>query len=39
MSFTIYTHDGMKVIQWFSEIDNLLKSMINNPKDRYQRNV
>ncbi len=39
MSFTIYTHDGMKVIQWFSDIDNLLKSMINNPKDRYQRNV
>ncbi len=39
MSFTIYTHDGMKLIQWFSDIDNLLKSMINNPKDRYQRNV
>ena len=39
MSFTIYTHDGMKVIQWFTDIDSLLKSMINNPNDRYQRNV
>jgi hypothetical protein len=39
MSFTIYTHDGMKVIQWFSTIDDLLKSMINNPTERYYRNV
>jgi hypothetical protein len=31
-------HDGMKVIQWFSTIDELIKSMINNPKDRYWRN-
>ena len=39
MSFTVYTHDGMKVIQWFSTIDDLLASMIKNPHDRYQRNV
>jgi hypothetical protein len=38
MSFTIYTHDGMKVIQWFSSIDELIISMIKNEKDRYQRN-
>jgi hypothetical protein len=38
MSFTITTHDGMKVIQWFSTVDELLKSMIKNPKDRYWRN-
>ena len=30
-------HDGMKIIQWFSTIDELIKSMINNPKDRYWR--
>ena len=39
MSFTIITHDGMKVIQWFKNIDDLLESMINNPNDRYIRNV
>ena len=39
MSFTIITHDGMKVIQWFSTIDDLIKSMINNPNDSYIRNV
>jgi len=39
MSFTITTHDGMKVIQWFKNIDDLLESMINNPTDRYFRNV
>jgi hypothetical protein len=38
MSFTIYTHDGMKVIQWFFSIDELIFSMINNPKDAYHRN-
>ena len=38
MSFTIYTHDGMKVIQWFSTIDELIASMIANPKDSYWRN-
>jgi hypothetical protein len=39
MSFTIYTHDGMKVIQWFFNIEELIKAMINNPLDRYHRNV
>jgi hypothetical protein len=39
MSFTIIQHDGMKVIQWFSIIDDLINSMINNPNDRYIRNV
>jgi hypothetical protein len=39
MSFTIYTHDGMKMIQWFSNMDELIRSMLNNPKDRYWRNV
>jgi hypothetical protein len=38
MSFTIYQHDGMKVIQWFFNTDELIKSMLNNPKDRYHRN-
>jgi hypothetical protein len=31
MSFTIYTHEGMKVIQWFFNIDKLIK-------DKYHRN-
>jgi hypothetical protein len=39
MSFTIYTHDGMKVIQYFFNMDELIKAMINNPLDRYHRNV
>jgi hypothetical protein len=39
MSFTIMQHDGMKVIQWFFSIDELIVSMKNNPKDRYWRNV
>jgi hypothetical protein len=38
MSFTIITHDGMRVDQWFSTVDELLKSMLKNPKDRYWRN-
>jgi hypothetical protein len=38
MSFTIMQHDGMKVVQWFSNIDDLLKSMAKNPKDIYHRN-
>ena len=38
MSFTIMQHDGMKVIQWFSTIDELCKAMLNNPNDRYHRN-
>ena len=39
MSFTIHTNDGMKVTQWFNNIDDLINSMINNPNDRYIRNV
>ncbi len=39
MSFTIYQADGMKVIQWFFNIDELIKSMLNNPNDAYHRNV
>ena len=39
MSFTIIQHDGTKVIQWFFNIDDLIKSMLNNPKDKYWRNV
>jgi hypothetical protein len=39
MSFTIMQHDGMKVTQWFRTIDELINSMINNPHDRYHRNV
>jgi hypothetical protein len=31
-------HDGMKVIQWFKTIDDLLKSMLDNPNDAYHRN-
>jgi hypothetical protein len=38
MSFTIMQHDGMKVTQWFSTIDDLLKSMLANPNDTYHRN-
>jgi hypothetical protein len=37
MSFEIMQHNGMKVIQYFFSIDELIKSMINNPKDRYWR--
>ena len=38
MSFTIIQHDGMKVVQWFRTVDELLKSMLANPKDAYHRN-
>ncbi len=38
MSFTIYQADGLKVIQYFFNIEELIKSMFNNPKDRYHRN-
>jgi hypothetical protein len=38
MSFTIMQHDGMKVVQWFSNVDQLIKSMLANPKDGYWRN-
>jgi hypothetical protein len=39
MSFTIMQHDGMKVIQYFFNIDELIKSMLKNPKNVYYRNV
>jgi hypothetical protein len=39
MSFTIYTHDGMKVEQYFFSINELIISMIANSKDRYHRNT
>jgi hypothetical protein len=32
-------HDGMKVIQYFFSMDELIKSMLNNSKDAYHRNV
>ena len=38
MSFTIMRQDGMKVIQWFFTVDELIKSMLANPNDRYYRN-
>jgi hypothetical protein len=31
-------HDGMKIIQWFFTVDELIKSMLANPKDVYHRN-
>jgi hypothetical protein len=39
MNFTIMQHDGTKVIQYFFTVDELIKSMLNNPKDIYHRNV
>jgi hypothetical protein len=39
MSFTIMQHNGTKVIQYFFNIDELIKAMLNNPKDVYHRNV
>jgi len=38
MSFTIYQADGLKVIQWFWSVDELIASMLKNPHDRYHRN-
>jgi len=38
MSFTIYQADGLKVIQWFKTVDELLASMKRNPNDVYHRN-
>jgi hypothetical protein len=32
-------HDGIKVIQYFFNIDELIKSMLKNPKNVYHRNV
>jgi hypothetical protein len=38
MSFTIYQADGLKVIQWFLTVDELIASMLSHPKDVYWRN-
>jgi hypothetical protein len=38
MSFTIYRAGGLKVIQWFKSVDELIESMLKNPNDRYHRN-
>ena len=38
MSFTIYQENGVKIIQWFSTVDVLIKSMLDNPKNVYHRN-
>lgn len=38
MSFTIYQADGLKCIQWFPSVDDLLSSMLKHPNDRYHRN-
>jgi len=32
-------HNGMKVIQYFFTVDELIKSMLNNPRDAYHRNM
>jgi hypothetical protein len=39
MSFTIYQADGLKVIQYFFNIEDLIESMLNNPYDAYHRNT
>lgn len=39
MSFTIYEPNGTMFIQWFSNIDDLIKSMVKNPKNIYHRNA
>ena len=38
MSFTIYTKDKFKCIQWFRNMDELINSMLNNPTSFYHRN-
>ena len=38
VSFTIYQADGLKVIQYFFTIDELILSMQNNINDKYHRN-
>jgi hypothetical protein len=37
MSFTIWEPNGTMFIQWFSNIDDLIKSMIKNPNNTYHR--
>jgi hypothetical protein len=38
MSFTILQDDGLKVIQCFFTVDELIASMLANPNDIYWRN-
>ena len=38
MSFAIYQANGTKVIQYFFNIDDVIKAMLNNPNDAYHRN-
>jgi hypothetical protein len=38
MSFTIWEPNGTMFIQWFSDMDALLKSMLSNPQNVYHRN-
>jgi hypothetical protein len=37
MQFNIYTKEGFHFIQYFHSIDELLASMLANPKDVYHR--
>lgn len=39
MSFTIYEPNGTMFIQWFSDIDKLISSMLKNPQNTYHRNI
>ena len=38
MSFTIYEPSGTMFIQWFFNIDELIKSMLKYPNHVYHRN-
>lgn len=38
MSFTIYEPGGQMFIQYFFSMDELIKSMLNNPNNTYHRN-
>jgi hypothetical protein len=39
MTFDIYTPAGLHFIQYFETIDDLLRSMKNNPADAYHRKL
>jgi hypothetical protein len=39
MSFTIYEPSGTMFIQWFFNMDELIKAMLNNPQNTYHRNA
>ena len=38
MSFTIYEPSGTMFIQWFFNMDELIKAMLNNPNNVFHRN-